>query len=114
MSQFITHNNKRYEIVDDPMFIGCLILTDWGNVIEMKSLGQIEYATSIGGKMIVEIPIFTEHTLSSIMIKADHIIEDKKERSKKNKKFNREFDRIRLTTKDFLNRTYQLTNIKLL
>lgn len=75
MSQFITHNNKRYEVTNHIPYIGCLLVTDSGDIVEALSLAHIEILVNCDAKVLIEIPIATENTLS--------------------------FTRIRLTAEDF-------------
>lgn len=94
MPQFITYKNKRYEVTDNHPFIGCLVISrDETIIVEPGTLPFLEILISSGYKMLEEIPIFTEHTLSSIMINTERLVRDKVNR--------REFNRIRLSKEDF-------------
>lgn len=75
---YITHNNKRYEIVDNPPFIGCLMITEFGIVVQASSLPHMETLVDCGAKLLIEVPIYTEHTLSSILVNADKSLQDKR------------------------------------
>lgn len=85
MSQFITHNSKRYEVVDDAPFIGCKMLTELDHIVEARSLGHIEILVNHGAKMLIEIPLYTEHTLSSVLLHVDKLLQDKERRKAFNK-----------------------------
>lgn len=93
MSQFITHNNKRYEVMPAEAYpiigeLGYIPIT--GQVITIENQAEVDNRWI---RRIEEIPIFTDHTLSSIMINTDRLREDKENR--------RTFTRIRLGKEDF-------------
>jgi hypothetical protein len=119
MPQFITYNGKRYEIIEGDKENIEINLSDLvyhnGTIIKIETYEQSTnydmqiYMNLSSAKKVIEVPIFTEHTLSSVMIKIDKIKEDIKHRST--------FNRIRLSkedfkserklpVKDFLNRNY--------
>lgn len=88
MSQqrFATYNGKRYmETRSVTPILGDLLITIYNDIVKPKTQVELTAWIYAGAKRLEEVPLFTEHTLSSVMLRVDNIIEDRKARSIKNR-----------------------------
>lgn len=96
--RFITHNKKRYEITKEETVLAGDLVVDLDTmevftIVSNRMAMRVNTFYWLRPRVLKEVPIFTEHTLSSILLKSNRLVNDKRDRSV--------FNRIRLTAEDF-------------